>query len=418
MPHSENSIVNCIKFSWRLKYALICILAALVLYLQKLSSREYLSLTEKSTFRYPFRSSLGLLKRSNEVVNDTLASSRRHTPHRQTRVVLFTSFRGGSSFFGGMFLTNPDVFYMFEPLKICDVRARNTPLNRHVQVRGLHYALSCDFDSFYEYIRALAPQAEKIRQQWFDRIFSQARSAAQRQNMTLTEADLSGRCREKSHVVAKIIRGAGIDSLIPLMEDGVKVVQSIRDPRGTIASRRTTVGHNWSTEKILEQAADECQKLEENLLFIKHARADRHLAALFAENYRLVRYDDVMNDLRFYTKSVYNFLQMELPQDVADFAATNPKISLWAVPDMDKVLAKRKLHRSPDAAADTHRLANTPPKWKKVLSDQEIRGIERLCDNAFKLIGFKRSTWNVINNASVTYKVDIPTDVPYVITKQ
>ena len=36
----------------------------------------------------------------------------------QRKVLLFASFRGGSSFFGATFLMNPKTFYLFEPLKL------------------------------------------------------------------------------------------------------------------------------------------------------------------------------------------------------------------------------------------------------------------------------------------------------------
>ena len=91
-----------------------------------------------------------------------------------SRVILMTSFRGGSSFLGGLFLANPEVFYMFEPLYICNmtylgaISERVHDLLKQSCIRSL---LDCNIRTFYDDLEYIEPNQSKRRQEWLTRIF-------------------------------------------------------------------------------------------------------------------------------------------------------------------------------------------------------------------------------------------------------
>ena len=66
-----------------------------------------------------------------------------HTPLVVNKLLLFTYYRGGSTFLGEMFNQNPDVFYLFEPL--ISFFISHISENRHT-------CAICDFSTRYVFI--------------------------------------------------------------------------------------------------------------------------------------------------------------------------------------------------------------------------------------------------------------------------
>ena len=49
-------------------------------------------------------------------------------------------------------------------------------------------------------------------------------------------------CQESANIVTKIIRVKYLADILPLLEEGIKIVHLIRDPRGILTSRLLTMG--------------------------------------------------------------------------------------------------------------------------------------------------------------------------------
>ena len=91
-----------------------------------------------------------------------------------SRVVLMTSFRGGSSFIGGLFLANPEAFYMFEPLRVCNftyLGAISERVHNLVKQSCIRNLLDCNIRTFYDDLEYIEPKQAKLRQDWIKKIF-------------------------------------------------------------------------------------------------------------------------------------------------------------------------------------------------------------------------------------------------------
>ena len=151
------------------------------------------------------------------------------------KVLILTSMKSGSLFLGQLFATNPDIFYMFEPLHSYgpaeDIEIQNE-LKSSAQSYGfncvgkptycrLNYLYSCQIHQFFKEAMFVHPKNIENIHKWFGRIFGDLQ---RRLNMNAEEAGLDYLC-SKTHkiIVIKTIRIDHIEEVVPLIRDGVKV---------------------------------------------------------------------------------------------------------------------------------------------------------------------------------------------------
>ena len=315
----------------------------------------------------------------------------------KTRVLLVTSFRGGSSFLGGMFMVNRDVFYMFEPLKL--VEQANRDVLDFVQVKTLEMLFACNISGYLAYSKQILPSGDKLRREGMGRIFLQE---IVRRGNTFTNHVFDAACRRKPHIVIKVIRAHKLSALVPLMKQGVRVVESVRDPRGTIASRFSLFGSNWPSERTVNDARIECDKLANNLRFLRATTSDAHLTQLLRQHFRLVRYDDVTDDLEEMVTRIYSFVGLRVTSEVEAFTCAKPRVNLWQMPKL------------PSNTTTCVSSEPRPPKWRKAFSSATIDGLQEVCSEVFQVMGFTKFD-NATNADVINLKTDIDSHLPNVI---
>ena len=151
------------------------------------------------------------------------------------KVLILTSMKSGSSFLGQLFATNPDIFYLFEPLHSYGPAKSDQIINElkaSAQSYGfncigkptfcrLNYLYSCQIHKFVKEAMFVNPQKTRKMHKWNERIFG---NVEQRKNMNGDNTELDYLCSKTYKIiVVKIIRIDHIEEVVPLIRDGVKV---------------------------------------------------------------------------------------------------------------------------------------------------------------------------------------------------
>ena len=301
------------------------------------------------------------------------------------------SFRGGSSFTGGMFIANPEVFYTFEPLKICSY---NLPgylsdffqrTQDFLKVSCLRNLLSCQVRNYWQDLEFLDAGAKfnATRMLWQPRIFGKV---IQEAGMSATDTRINTICQSRyKHRVTKVIRLQSIESLVTLMKDGVKVLYVVRDPRGTLNSRRRAPGNeHLGASALEEEAIKECTKHDDNLRFLIKALqhgGDNELNDIIRRQLRILRYDDMAREPVVYARRTYEFLNMTFSAAVQKHMLLNPYVYVWVLPK--------------DFEANTKHLSNHSQHvkevfmhdWRNELNFEQVDMIQDVCNNMMNLLG-------------------------------
>ena len=155
--------------------------------------------------------------------------------NEKTKVLILTQMKTGSSFLGQLFASNPEVFYMFEPLHAFNPKEdygikkeiKNSSeqhgykcINQKITCR-LNYLYSCQIHQFFQEARFAHPRSIHSISVWFRRIFADLQ---ERLEFKAENAGLDVVCSDSHNVIAiKTIRIDYIEEVVALMKSGVKV---------------------------------------------------------------------------------------------------------------------------------------------------------------------------------------------------
>ena len=153
----------------------------------------------------------------------------------KSKILILTTARSGSSYTGYLFASNPDVFYLFEPLSVYDPsqdpyikkdviassenRGYNC-INQSVTCR-LDYLYSCQILQYFKEAYFRQPEEPDAITSWYSKIFGELQ---RKLDIEAINAGLDNLCIQRFNTVAiKTIRVKFIEDVIPLMEQGLKV---------------------------------------------------------------------------------------------------------------------------------------------------------------------------------------------------
>ncbi|CAL4190173.1 unnamed protein product, partial [Meganyctiphanes norvegica] len=146
---------------------------------------------------------------------------------------------------------------------------------------------------------------------------------------------------------------------------GVQVLLLVRDPRGTMQSRKSR--HKWCTgNPPCDDPANLCQDLVDDYNTAIEFRRE------FPNSFKVVRYEDVSFDVYNKTKELLDFFHLSYDSRMEDFLDTHTKN------DKDK------------KASSTFRDSKTAPiHWRSELSWNEVEKIQKVCNKALSLWGYE-----------------------------
>lgn len=279
------------------------------------------------------------------------------------RAMVTTTWRSGSTFLGDIMTAHPGTFYHYEPLLHYDiVQARSGALAEDA-VTTLSSLMRCNYTSLGRYL-----QYGK-QHQW---LFSHneplwahclADGPKFRKSYCWDPVFLNRFCPLFPYQSIKTVR-LRLNLTKPLVEElNVRILLLVRDPRGTVESRKHRV---WCPgNRDCEDPARLCQDLQSD------HEAFLSLSALYPGRYKVFRYEDFSMDPYNNTKEIFEFFGFTFHKKVEQFLDTHTKTNIGGV-------------------SSTFRDSKTAPfKWREKLSKDEVLEIQAKCKDAMKLWGYK-----------------------------
>ena len=180
-------------------------------------------------------------------------------------------------------------------------------------------------------------------------------------------------CKSKPNQAAKVIRVPSIRYLEPLMRRGVKIIQMIRDPRGTFQSRLRLEPVGDRADNIRSY----CTSLVDDVYHIK--RLYKKYGNDVYKSIFYARYEDMTSRPIRYLFDLYHFLGLKPDRNVLRWVEG---LQRHIVGNLNKASVEFTLRRS----TSTHREnpAHTAHAWRDSMDNVWLKRVQRICGGFMK----------------------------------
>ncbi|XP_024943302.1 carbohydrate sulfotransferase 5 isoform X3 [Cephus cinctus] len=278
---------------------------------------------------------------------------------RPMRSVILTTWRSGSTFFGDVLNAHPANFYHYEPLlDFGIVQVRNKPLAEYA-LRNIKAMFHCDFSDMDHYL-----DYGKTHSWLFNHNTHLWRQCQLHKKICWDPRFASGMCRLFPFQSMKLVR-LRLQVAEELLADeslGVRMVFLIRDPRGTLQSRKH---RDWCPDN--PDCADPA-------LVCSDMVSDYNMAVKLFKKYPtrfiVVRYEDLSVDPYRYVQDLFTFYGLDFHSNVKLFLDTHTKNDVGGV-------------------SSTYRNSKAAPfHWRTDFDFETVEKIQRVCADAMALWGY------------------------------
>ncbi|XP_046746146.1 carbohydrate sulfotransferase 4-like [Diprion similis] len=312
--------------------------------------REFIN-TDMKGYQYPN----GKYNISASKLEDFLME-RNGTPIRN---IIVTTWRSGSTFLGDILNAHPADFYHFEPLVAFDeIKIRGPPLAEKA-LNVTKDLLNCEYRNLDEYI-----EYGKTHSLVFDRNTHLWKQCRAHKGLCYNHQFLSAMCKLFPFQSMKIVR-LRLQVAQELLADeklAVRMVLLVRDPRGTVQSRKH---HYWcKPHPDCSDPASLCADLASDY------KVAMKLLKKYPTRFMIIRYEDLSLDPYKHVAELYKFYGLDLRPRTKQFLDSHTKV-------------KRGDHMS------TFRKSSTAPfHWKTEFTFEEVEEVQQSCAIAMKYWGY------------------------------
>ncbi|XP_017834912.1 carbohydrate sulfotransferase 4 [Drosophila busckii] len=306
--------------------------------------------TEMENFEYP----RGGAEKLNDLTPDTGG-----TP---VRSIVVTSWRSGSTFLGDILNAMPGNFYHYEPLLDFGIKQIRDNDDQRQAIQNLKNLLNCDYGDMTDYL-----EYGKTHTYLFEhnvRLWDVCRDYPR---FCWRPAFLTPFCRLFPIQSMKTVR-LRLAQAEELLQDqslsNLRIVLLVRDPRGTMQSRRHRVWCGGNED--CENPSLVCQDLVDD-----YNTAEK-LLKLYPTRFRTLRYEDLSLNPYDMTQEILQFYGLPFDSAVEEFLDSHTKVNMGGV-------------------SSTYRDSRSAPfHWKQDLKPEEIKQIQDVCVEAMDLWGYRR----------------------------
>ena len=282
----------------------------------------------------------------------------KYNPENGLKIIIYAKHRTGSTFTGEIFNAHKDIYFIFEPLNFLYLE------------QVIDYGLDVVNDTLNCRLTQLGQLTRHSRRQWLrDHVFCQLENqtaGCPRVSLALAESF----CHRHRHVATKLITLRQIETLEPLMADGVNVIQLVRDPRGVLSSRKPYIPELKWTTVAYDTSDIYCSSVLKDLAYIRGRYRIR--PGHVNRSYFLLRYEDLASKIDQTIQEIYNFLG--ITPDAA--------LGSWAS------------RQSSDSV-------NMSSGWREKLSFQEVILVQGACQAMMEVMGYRKlSSQQELSNPS------------------
>ncbi|XP_066998672.2 carbohydrate sulfotransferase 5 [Anabrus simplex] len=275
------------------------------------------------------------------------------------RNIIITTWRSGSTFLGDVLNSHPANYYHYEPLLDYDiVQIRGEPLASGA-LRKLKALLNCNYTGLDHYLEYGKDHVWLFMHN--TRLWDQC---LQHPHLCWLPEFLGPFCRLFPFQSMKVVR-LRLRLAEELLDDptlNVRVLLLVRDPRGTLQSRKH---RDWCPgNPDCMEPARLCADL------VSDYGAAVHLSAKYPQRFRVVRYEDLSVEPYLGVRDLFQFFGLDFHPSVQQFLDTHTKVDVGGV-------------------SSTYRNSKSAPfHWRQDLSHLEVRSIQRSCHTAMDHWGY------------------------------
>jgi len=287
------------------------------------------------------------------------------TGGQPVRAMVATTWRSGSTFLGDIMDAHPATYYHYEPLLHFDIQQARTGRLAQEGVRVLRDLMACNYSNltnYLEYGKSHNWLFLHNKRLWK---YCTAQGAPYSKSYCWKPEFLNRFCPLFPFQSIKTVR-LRLNLTQALVEDPrfkVKVLLLVRDPRGTIQSRKH---RDWCPgNPDCEDPAKLCGDL------VSDYHSAKRLIKQFPDRYSVARYEDFSMDPYNNSVSLFKFFGYTMHTRVKEFLDTHTKVNKGGV-------------------SSTFRDSKTAPfKWRERLTKEEVFTIQESCKEAMDLWGYR-----------------------------
>ncbi|KAG4073188.1 hypothetical protein HA402_002577 [Bradysia odoriphaga] len=277
------------------------------------------------------------------------------------RSVIITTWRSGSTFLGDILNAMPGNYYHYEPLLDFDIiQIRGAPHAKRA-IYNLKQLLKCNYTDMKDYLDFGAEHDYLFTHN--TRLWKYCRLYPQH---CWDPNFLTPFCKLFPLQSMKVVRLrlALAEQLLNDPHLNVRIVLLIRDPRGTMQSRKH---RDWCPgNSDCDQAHILCKDM------VSDYYAAEILSKKYPQNFKAVRYEDLSLDPFKMTEEILNFYGLPLDPMVEEFLDTHTRNNIGGV-------------------SSTFRDSKSAPfHWMRDLTFEEIETIQNSCTKAMELWRYKK----------------------------
>eukprot|EP00794_Sanderia_malayensis_P020117 gene20117-22088_t len=341
------------------------------------------------------RQKVSMYERLNKLLEFNSWMSQHGSKMRQN-ILILSGEHCGSSLLGELFNQNPQVFYLYEPLRSLDYYKENRPPDVYdaMVTHLLDGIFHCKFDELTYFTNHMSFQYSSLR----SRLASRALSVSPlcpgnhdypwyniRMCTPLKPKTTSAICKLHQHTVTKTIQFSDVHKLSYLMdkesaEYSLKVVHLVRDPRAIVYThlmKNDNSTGNYTATAVKEFSRTLCSQMLRNIKYAITA------PSWLQGKYTLLRYEDLGTNPHQITELVYKFVGVPVA----------PQVRMW----LDK-LAYGTTTKPPQYSSSTSgsieefyakNLTGSVQNWRVQMQYPMVRVIETECYEVMNLLGYK-----------------------------
>ncbi|CAG5110463.1 Oidioi.mRNA.OKI2018_I69.chr2.g4862.t1.cds [Oikopleura dioica] len=314
-----------------------------------------------------------------------------------------TLYRAGSTFTGELFNRNKDIFYHFEPFTLFEYDWTGK-MNKTIEEKRFQLLESifvdCKLPLFSDW-KDYAENSTTVKNVcqtedtcfWFNsRRFCAPPFCSKTYEDHICrkpcfpgpakKADLAEKIciNETKATAAKIIRVLDVQQFVDFFNrlDGKiegKIVLLARDPRAMLESRKklTWPASYWGTheQQFFDQLEVECAKFA----------ANKKNESKWKEMVKIIRYEDIAMDPIAVSKETYEFLDMEISEDVHEY--------LKAATEKDDSTKYSKDNEFLKAYSTKRNSKENLQKWRKTAAWDRVQKVQKICEEYMAVFGYK-----------------------------
>ncbi|XP_020706956.2 carbohydrate sulfotransferase 5-like isoform X2 [Athalia rosae] len=278
---------------------------------------------------------------------------------RPLRSIILTTWRSGSTFLGDVLTAHPANFYHYEPLLDFDiVQIRGPPLAAEA-LKNVRALLNCEYADLDHYI-----EFGKTHSWLFNHNAPLWKQCQAHRGLCSNHRFLSGMCKLFPFQSMKLVR-LRLRVAQELLSDqklAVRLVLLVRDPRGTLQSRKhrdfCPTSPDCSDPALLcaDMVSDYAVAVE--------------LQKKYPTTFRVIRYEDLAVEPYKHVEELSKFYGLDFHPNVKKFLDTHTKSDAGGV-------------------SSTFRNSKAAPfHWRTDLEFDEVEEIQRFCINAMEHWGY------------------------------